>query len=412
MARFNLSELQAQAILDLQLRRLAALERQKIEDEQQQTQERIAYLEDLLASQQKVLELIKSDLGELTQRYTDPRRTRIAHEAREEFREEDLVVDEAVLISLTQRGYIKRVAAKSFKLQTRGGRGVTGHTTKGEDEVLYLFPARTLDTILFFSDKGKVYSEKAYQIPDADRAAKGIPIVNVLSMAPGELITAAVAVPDFVAAEYCTMATRNGKVKRVELAELSSVRPSGLIAINLEEGDELGWARLTDGEDEIILVTELGQALRFNEASVRSMGRAASGVMGIGLARGDHVASMEVVESGGELLVVSSAGYGKCTPLSEYPPKGRATGGVRTIDPKSLKSIGNIAAARVVQPVDELTIISAGGVVLRTRVKEIKHGGRIAKCDVLISLEGEDYVASLARISTTDLLLAGVKQGE
>ena len=412
MARFNLSELQAQAILDLQLRRLAALERQKIEDEQQQTQERIAYLEDLLASQQKVLELIKSDLGELTQRYTDPRRTRIAHEAREEFREEDLVVDEAVLISLTQRGYIKRVAAKSFKLQTRGGRGVTGHTTKGEDEVLYLFPARTLDTILFFSDKGKVYSEKAYQIPDADRAAKGIPIVNVLSMAPGELITAAVAVPDFVAAEYCTMATRNGKVKRVELAELSSVRPSGLIAINLEEGDELGWARLTDGEDEIILVTELGQALRFNEASVRSMGRAASGVMGIGLARGDHVASMEVVESGGELLVVSSAGYGKCTPLSEYPPKGRATGGVQTIDPKSLKSIGNIAAARVVQPVDELTIISAGGVVLRTRVKEIKHGGRIAKCDVLISLEGEDYVASLARISTTDLLLAGVKQGE
>ncbi|OGN98947.1 MAG: DNA gyrase subunit A [Chloroflexi bacterium RBG_13_50_21] len=412
MARFNLSELQAQAILDLQLRRLAALERQKIEDEQQQTLERIAYLEDLLASQQKVLELIKSDLGELTQRYTDPRRTRIAHEAREEFREEDLVVDEAVLISLTQRGYIKRVAAKSFKLQSRGGRGVTGHTTKGEDEVLYLFPARTLDTILFFSDKGKVYSEKAYQIPDADRAAKGIPIVNVLSMANGESITAAVAVPDFVAAEYCTMATRNGKVKRVELAEFSSVRPSGLIAINLEEGDELGWARLTDGEDEIILVTELGQALRFNEASVRSMGRAASGVMGIGLARGDHVASMEVVESGGELLVVSSAGYGKCTPLSEYPPKGRATGGVRTIDPKSLKSIGNIAAARVVQPVDELTIISAGGVVLRTRVKEIKHGGRTAKCDVLISLEGEDYVASLARISTTDLLLVGVKQGE
>jgi DNA gyrase subunit A len=412
MARFNLSELQAQAILDLQLRRLAALERQKIEDEQQQTQERIAYLEDLLASQQKVLELIKSDLGELTQRYTDPRRTRIAHEAREEFREEDLVVDEAVLISLTQRGYIKRVAAKSFKLQSRGGRGVTGHTTKGEDEVLYLFPARTLDTILFFSDKGKVYSEKAYQIPDADRAAKGIPIVNVLSMGTGESITAAVAVPDFVAAEYCTMATRNGKVKRVELAEFSSVRPSGLIAINLEEGDELGWARLTDGEDEIILVTELGQALRFNEASVRSMGRTASGVIGIGLVQGDHVASMEVVESGGELLIVSSTGYGKCTPLSEYPPKGRATGGVQTIDPKSLKIIGNIAAARVVQPVDEVTIISAGGVVLRTRVKEIKHGGRIAKCDVLISLEGEDYVASLARISTTDLLLAGVKQGE
>ena len=322
------------------------------------------------------------------------------------------MVDEPVLISFTQRGYIKRVAAKSFRLQTSGGRGVTGHTTKGEDEVLFLFPARTLDTILFFSDKGKVYSEKAYQIPDADRAAKGIPIINVLSMGAGELITAAVAVPDFVVAEYCTMTTRNGKIKRVELSEFSSVRPSGLIAITLEEGDELGWARLTDGQDEIIMVTEQGQALRFTEASVRAMGRAASGVIGIGLDHGDHVASMEVVEAGGELLLVTTAGYGKRTALTEYPPKGRATGGVRTIDPKSLKSIGNIAAARVVQAVDELTIISASGVVLRTRVKDVKHGGRTAKCERLISLEGEDYVASLARIATTDLLLAGVKAVE
>ena len=412
MKRFMLSELQAQAILDLQLRRLAALERQKIEDEHRQTLERITFLEDLLSSQQKVFELIKTDLEELVKKYNDPRRTRIAHEAKEEFREEDLVVDEAVLISLTQRGYVKRVAAKSYKLSARGGKGVTGHTTKGEDEVLYLFPARTLDTILFFSDKGKVYSEKAYQIPDADRAAKGIPIVNVLSMGTGESITAAVAVPDFIAAEYCTMATRNGKVKRVELAEFSSVRPSGLIAISLEEGDELGWARLTDGEDEIILVTEGGQALRFSEASVRSMGRAAGGVNGINLSQGDHVASMEVVEAAGELLVVTTAGYGKCTSLSEYPPKGRATGGVQTIDQKNMKSIGKIAAARVVQAVDELTIISAGGVVLRTRVKDVKHGGRITKCELLISLEGEDVVASLARISTTDLLLAGVKAGE
>ncbi len=412
MTRFKLSELQTQAILDLQLRRLAALERQKIEDEQRQILERIAALEDLLANPRKILELIKADLGELAKKYTDPRRTRIAHEASEDFREEDLVVDEPVLISFTQRGYIKRVAAKSFRLQTSGGRGVTGHTTKGEDEVLFLFPARTLDTILFFSDKGKVYSEKAYQIPDADRAAKGIPIINVLSMGAGELITAAVAVPDFVVAEYCTMTTRNGKIKRVELSEFSSVRPSGLIAITLEGGDELGWARLTDGQDEIIMVTEQGQALRFTEASVRAMGRAASGVIGIGLDHGDHVASMEVAEVGGELLIVTTAGYGKRTALTEYPPKGRATGGVRTIDPKSLQSIGNIAAARVVQAVDELTIISAGGVVLRTRVKDVKHGGRTAKCERLISLEGEDYVASLARIATTDLLLAGVKAGE
>ncbi|MFZ0531830.1 MAG: DNA gyrase subunit A [Anaerolineales bacterium] len=412
ITRFKLSELQALAILDLQLRRLAALERQKIEDEQRQILERIAYLEDLLASQRKVLELIKTDLGELAKKYADPRRTRIAHEAKEDFREEDLVVDEAVLISITQRGYIKRLAAKSFKLQMRGGRGVTGHTTKQEDEVMFLFPARTLDTILFFSDKGKVYSEKAYQIPDADRAARGIPIVNVLSMSAGETITAAVAVPDFVAAEYCTMATRTGKVKRVELSELASVRPSGLIAITLEEGDELGWARLTDGEDEIILVTEKGQALRYAEGSVRAMGRAASGVIGIGLDQGDLVASMEVLEEGGELLVITTGGYGKRTPLTDYPPKGRATGGVQTIDPRSLKEIGIIAAARVVQPSDELTIISAGGVVLRTRVKDVKRGGRTTKSDLLISLEGEDFVASLARISTAELLRAGVKEGE
>jgi DNA gyrase subunit A len=412
MNRFKLSELQAQAILDLQLRRLAALERQKIEDEQRQILERIAYLEDLLASQRKVLDSIKTDLEELTKKYADPRRTRIAHEAKEDFREEDLVVDEAVLISITQRGYIKRVAAKSFRLQSRGGRGVTGHATKQEDEVMFLFPARTLDTILFFSDKGKVYSEKSYQIPDADRSAKGIPVVNVLSMSAGENITAAVAVPDFVAAEYCTMATRNGKIKRVELSEFSSVRPSGLIAITLEEGDELGWARLTDGEDEIILVTEQGQALRYAEGSVRAMGRTAGGVIGIGLKPGDHVASMEVLEEGAELLVVTTGGYGKRTPLSDYPPKGRATGGVQTIDQKSLGQVGVISAARVVQPVDELTIISAGGVVLRTRVKDVKRGGRTATCNLLISLEEEDYVASLARISTAELIRAGVKEGE
>jgi DNA gyrase subunit A len=410
--RFHLSEQQAQAILDLQLRRLAALERQKIEDEHQQTLERIAFLEDLLASPRKVLELIKADLSELVKKYGDPRRTRIAHEAREEFNEEDLVVDEAVLISITQRGYVKRIAAKTFKPQSRGGRGVTGHTTKQEDEVMFLFPARTLDTILFFSDKGKVYSEKAYQIPDADRMARGIPIVNILSLGAGETITAAVAAPDFVAAEYCTMATRNGKVKRVELSEFNAVRPSGLIAIGLEEGDELGWARLTDGENEIILVTEQGQALRFAEASVRAMGRSAGGVIGIGLDKGDHVASMEVVEETGELLVITTGGFGKRTPLSEYPPKGRATGGVRTIDPKSLKQIGIISAARVVQAVDELTIISAGGVVLRTRVKDIKRGGRIAKPDLLIALEKDDFVASLARVSTAELIQAGAKESE
>ena len=407
MQRFHLSELQAQAILDMQLRRLAALERQKIEDEQRQTLEKIAFLEELLASEQKVLELIKTDLLEIAAKYGDPRRTRIAAEARDDLREEDLVVDEAVLVSITQRGYIKRVAAKSFKLQSRGGRGVTGHATKEEDEVLFLFPARTLNTILFFSDRGKVYSEKAYQIPDADRTARGIPIVNVLGMDAGETITAAVAVPDFVAAEYCTMATRNGRVKRVTLAEFNAVRPSGLIAITLDPGDELGWARLTNGEDEIILVTEQGQALRFSEASVRPMGRAAGGVIGIGLEKGDFVASMEVIEPEGDLLIVTAHGYGKRTPLSDYPVKGRATGGVITIDQKTLKQVGGIAAARVVQEADDLTIISSGGVILRTRVQDVKQAGRATRGVHIMSLEGSDSVASLARIAAADLRRVG-----
>jgi DNA gyrase subunit A len=316
-------------------------------------------------------------------------------------------VDEAVLVSLTQRGYIKRVAAKSFKLQSRGGRGVTGHATKVEDEVLFLFPARTLDTILFFSDRGKVYSEKAYQIPDADRTARGIPIVNVLGMEAGETITAAVAAPDLVAAEYCSMATRNGRVKRVNLAEFKAVRPSGLIAITLEDGDELGWARLTNGEDEIILVTEQGQALRFSEALVRPMGRTAGGVIGIGLAGGDHVASMEVVEAEGDLLVITARGYGKRTPLSDYPAKGRATGGVVTIDQKSLKQTGPIMAARVVQEGDDLSIISSGGVILRTRVQAIKQAGRATRGVVIMSLEGSDSVVSLARIAGADLRRVG-----
>lgn len=410
MERFSLSEVQATAILDMQLRRLAALERQKIEEEQRQTLERIAYLEDLLAHPKKILETIKADLNEIAETYGDERRTRIAREAKEDFNDEDLVTDEAVLISITQRGYIKRLAARSFRIQGRGGRGVTGHATREEDEVVYLFPARTLDTILFFSDHGKVYSEKAYQIPDADRTAKGIPLVNVLNLSPGETITAAVTVPDFSAAEYCVMATRRGRVKRVALTEFAAVRPSGLIAINLAEGDELGWVRLTNGNDELILVTELGKAVRFSESEVRPMGRSAAGVTGVRLARNDLVASMEVVEPGGDLLVVTTRGYGKRTMLTEYPVKSRATSGVVTLDVAAIKKIGKVAAARVVQEADELTIISSNGQVLRTKVAEIKQAGRATRGVRIIDLQEEDSVASLARIAAADLRRVGAAQ--
>jgi DNA gyrase subunit A len=407
MKRFKLSELQAQAILDMQLRRLAALERQKIEDEYRQVKVQIAHLEDLLANPKNILALIQEDLRELSEKYGDERRTHIAPEAVENLSESDLVPDEAVLISLTARGYVKRVAATSFRAQGSGGKGVTGHATKEEDEILTLIPARSLDTMLFFSDRGKVYSEKVYQIPDADRAAKGIPLVNVLSLEPGEIITAAVSVPNFDVAEYITLATRSGKIKRMALSEMASVRPSGIIAIGLEGSDELGWARLTHGDSEIILVTEHGKALRFAEDKVRAMGRGAGGVTGIRLDGKDKVTSMEVVEKDGYLVLATTLGYGKRTLLSEYPAKGRATGGVQTIAKNAADKIGTITAARVVQEADDLTIISANGMVLRMKVKDVKQSGRATRGFRLMEVKEGDKVASIARTATAELKKAG-----
>ncbi|MEP6896132.1 MAG: DNA gyrase subunit A, partial [Chloroflexota bacterium] len=377
--RFKLSELQAQAILDMQLRRLAALERWKIEEEHKQVTQQIVYYEDLLAHPKKILGLIQDDMKDLSEKYGDERRTKIAVEAKEELSEADLVQDEAVLISLTERGYIKRVAASVFRSQTRGGRGVMGHTTKDEDEVVALIPARSLDTMLFFSDRGKVYSEKVYQIPDADRTAKGIPLVNVLALDANERVTAAIAVSDFSAHGFCVLATVRGRAKRVKMDEFAAVRPSGLIAMGLDEGDELGWARVTSGKDEVIFVTKNGQALRFSETKIRSMGRQAAGVGAIKLKNDDAVTSMDVVEKDGALLVVTSGGYGKQTPLKEYSAKGRATSGISTIDQKALKEIGKIVAARVVQQADDLTIITSNGVAIRIKNKDVKQAGRSTK---------------------------------
>ncbi len=399
MSRFRLSAKQAQAILDMQLRRLAALERQKIEDEQKALMERIAYLRSLLADPHKVLAVIREDLTEIVEKYGDERRTLIAPDMSEDFREEDLVPNEPVLISITQRGYIKRQPTKTFRTQGRGGRGVQGHATKGQDEVVMLMAAHTHDTILFFTNKGKVYSEKAYQIPDAGRTARGIAVINILNMAPNETVTAAIAVPDFKAAEYCTLATRKGKIKRVALSEFAAVRPSGLIAMGLQNDDELGWARLTSGDDDILLVTEQGRALRFHESAVRPMGRPASGVTGIRLRSGDRVASMEIVEPGGDLLIVTLNGFGKRTALEDYPRKGRATQGVLTIDHRAIPEVGHIVGARVVQPEDDLTIISTNGVVLRTRVRQIRRYGRVTRGVILMNVQkGGDTVASVARL--------------
>jgi len=403
MSRFNLSDIQAQAILDMQLRRLSALERQKIEDEHREVMERIAYLEDLLAHPKKMLVLIKEDLTALAEKYGDQRRTRIVAETHEELKDEDLVADEAVLITFTQRGYIKRVAANLYRTQGRGGRGVSGQTIRDEDEVILLVPARSLHTLLFFSDKGKVYSEKVYQIPDANRTDKGIPIVNVLAMDPNERITAAVSVPNFENGSCFTMATESGRVKRVELSEFSSVRPSGLIAINLDDNDKLGWVKLTSGKDDIILVTRRGQALRIKESTIRTMGRQAAGVTGINLKNGDRLASMDVIEPGGKLFVVTENGYGKCTNLDEYPTKGRATGGVATIDQKNLSKIGEITDARVVQDEDDVTMISSAGIVIRLKVKVISVSGRATRGFKVMDLTKDSVVASVARMAAKDM---------
>jgi DNA gyrase subunit A len=411
ITKFGLSEIQAQAILDMQLRRLAALERQKIEDEHLELMKLIAELEDLLAHPKKLLSLIREDLQDVSEKYGDERRTRIAPEASGDLSDEDLVADESILISITERGYIKRVSAKTYRAQRRGGRGIKGHTTRDEDEVLMMLPARTLDTVLFFSDKGKVYSEKAYQIPDAGRTARGMPIVNILTLNHNETITAAVPVPDFDAAEYCTMVTYKGKIKRVVLSEFSSVRPSGLIAMGLAEDDKLGWVRPTSGGGEVVIITEQGQALRFLEDEVRPMGRPATGVQGIKLRKGDQVVGMEVIEPGGDLLVVTVFGYGKRTSLDEYPSKGRATMGVLTLDKNSIPEIGKIAAARVVQAKEDLvTLISAHGIVMRTNAETIAQFGRATRGVRVMDLKEGDSVAALARISAADLRRVGATE--
>jgi len=399
ISKFNLTEIQAQAILDMQLRRLAALERQKIEDEHKEVMATIAYLEDLLANPQKILMLIKDDLNEISAKYGDDRRTVISLDAKEEFSEAELVKDEAVLITITEKGYIKRTRANLFRTQGRGGRGVIGQSMRDEDEVMLLIPARTLNTVLFFSDRGKVYSQKVYNLPEAGRTDKGISIMNVLSFNPGERVTAAVPVPDFEEAEYCTMATEQGKVKRVQLSEFANVRPSGLIAMDLKKDDRLGWVRLTSGTDEVMLVTAYGRALRMDEREIRCMGRPAGGVTGIRMAAKDRVTSMDVLEPEAELLVITEKGYGKRTPLSQYNIKTRGSKGVSTIDKHNLAKVGLVSTARIVKLDDEVSLISTNGVMIRMFVRDISQMGRTTRGVRVMDIGEGDSVASMARIS-------------
>jgi DNA gyrase subunit A len=395
MQNFALSQAQAQAILDMQLRRLAALERQKIEDEYQEVLKTIAYLEDLLANPHKILGVIKEDLNQLKGEYGDERRTRILVDVKEELHEADLVKEEEVLISITERGYIKRVPSKTYRTQGRGGRGVTGMTTRDEDVVEFLFAASTHDTLLYFTDKGKVYSEKAYQVPDANRTAKGVSIANLINLSPGEKITATVAVPNFDQAEYLIMLTRKGRIKRTDLSEFASVRPSGLIALTLEDNDELGWVKLTQGHNEIVAVSRSGQAIRFAESDVRSMGRTAAGVGAMRLRANDEICGMDVVDPEADLLVVTENGFAKRTPLREYAVQGRNGSGVRTLS-RDMRKTGMVIAARVVSDGGDLTLISREGIMLRTAIKHISEQGRATQGVRVMSLKKGDVVASVA----------------
>jgi len=398
--KFKLTEAQANAILEMRLRRLAALERKRIEDEYTETIKQIAAFEDLLANPRKILHLIKEDLMALKKEYGDARRTIISPDAEGDFSAEDLVPDEEVLISLTQRGYIKRVLATTYSRQRRGGRGITGAGTREEDVVQHLLLANTLNSLLFFTDRGKVYHERAYQVPDVGRRAKGLPLINLIALERRESVTAVIAVPSFEQRGYLVMATKNGRIKRTSLDDFASVRPSGLIAINLEEGDELRWVKLTNGKQEVVLVTKGGQGIRFSEDDVRPMGRAAAGVMAVRLEGEDQVAAMDVSRPGADLLVVTEKGFGKRTPLKDYPLQSRHGKGVRTTDVKRLDEVGKIVDARVVVQKEEVTLISAKGMVLRTPVENISQLGRPTRGVRVMRLKEGDSVASIAVINS------------
>lgn len=411
MERFGLTEAQASAILDMQLRRLAALERQKIEDEYKEITEQIEYLRGLLADVKKILALIREDILEIKEKYGDERRTQIALGMDAELNMEDLIQDEDVLISITQRGFIKRTPVAAYRRQQRGGKGLIGMGTRDEDELEHLFAAGTLNSILFFSDRGKVYSEKAYNIPELDRTAKGTSLMSILPLMPDEKITAALAVHRFEDAEYLIMITRKGRIKRVELSVFENVRPSGLIAISLDDDDRLGWVKMTPGEQDLILVSQQGKGIRFSEEDVRPMGRTAAGVNAMRLDTWDNIAGADVVMPESELLIITEKGYGKRTPLEEYRCQNRYGQGVRAMV-LSPKRTGSIVSARVVLPGDEVTLISANGIILRTLADTISRQGRHTQGVCVMDLRDNDSVASVAVIREGYLSRVKEKNGE
>ncbi len=398
MSRFSLTEIQANAILDMQLRRLAALERQKIEDDHRDVLRKIAELEELLADPSKILRVIKQELAELKERYGDARRT-VIQDASDEMTEEDLIPKVDVLVTITERGYIKRNPNGAYRTQHRGGRGVNGIHVRDEDQVRHVVHATTHDAMLFFTNRGRVFQLPVHEIPDAGRNARGIPVVNLVNLQPGEEITVLVPVRDFAGATYLFMCTRHGRVKRTRLEEFSAVRSSGLIAISLEDGDELCWVQPTSGKDDVILVTAQGQAIRFAETDVRPMGRAAAGVIGIRLEEGDEVIATEVAHPEADLLVVSRNGYGKRTPLDEFRRQGRGGSGVIAL--RVTPQTGPVAAARVISGRGTIVLMSCRGKVILIRSDQVPQLGRPARGVSLMRLQDGDEVASLTVVESS-----------
>ncbi|OAT79896.1 DNA gyrase subunit A [Desulfotomaculum copahuensis] len=399
MQKFALSQKQSEAILEMRLQKLTGLERDKLEAEYRELQERIAYLRGVLADEKKVLGIIKAELTEIKHKFADPRRTIISTE-KTEFDDEDLIAEEEVVITVTNQGYIKRLPLNTYHAQRRGGRGVAAMGTKEKDFVRHLFITGTHHYFLFFTNLGKVYRLKVHEIPEASRQARGTPVINLLYIGQDEKITAVIPVREFVEGQYLFMATRRGIVKKTELKQFDTSRRDGIIAIKLDENDELVEVKLTGGREEIFLGTKKGLAIRFPEQDVNAYGRASRGVKGIALTGDDVVVSMDLASPGSSVLAVTANGYGKQTPAEEYRLQSR--GGRGIINIKKTPRNGPVVALQVIGPEDEIMMISAEGIMIRMKAAEISTVGRNAQGVTLMRLDEGDQLVAVARVNSNE----------
>lgn len=399
--KFGLSEIQAQAILDMKLARLQGLEREKLENEYNEIMEKINYYESLLADENLLMCVIKDELSEIKKKYADARRTKII-QADSDFEDEDLIEEENVAITLTHLGYLKRVPADTYKPQKRGGKGITGLTTRENDFVKDLIMTSTHDYLLFFTNWGKVYKIKAYEIPEAGRTAKGTPAVNFLNLMPGENISAVIPVHEFSGEKYLMAVTKFGTVKKTSLSAFSTNRANGLMAIKLKEGDTLISVQETCGDNNVLIVTKYGKGIRFSEQDVRPMGRIAAGVRGINLEKDDEVVSMVLTKENQRLLVATKKGFGKRTDVSEYKLQARGGKGLLTYDKSKFKKTGALIGAMIVDDDDEIMMLNSDGVIIRIRANDVSVSGRATQGVKIMKITGENEIVAMAKVIRED----------